>query len=832
MTTNKNNKKNNPQKQTHRPLEETKETSQKVDEALETKSDTGSSEEKAIEIADEVNTAESNDLLVRAKEIENQFKQLDSAKIRSGELMKEFEKVAQTLVEENARLEAVKASLVAREHAVVLAEQSRDVELAEARKALEGELGERRATLLDQIEKELSSLRSVRLADIEKAEAEERERSRQIIEREKESWAEDFERQGRIIQNMREEVEREKGIVLALQNELEGRRVELQQLESDIEERNERLKRMAQRRSGNLDAEVRELLDAERRTFQVRLESAAADADHLREALRSQDELLGNFEQLQRQLGGREPAAVIAELKTLNEQLVRAREELATRPSEEMRTRNSFLEDERTNLRNTIDTLTRDAMKMRSDADKAAELMRVNGQLSDNLSLMEQRADLFEGASNQYKAELDRLRSAYERPAEIEARFSEIELPLVGFDRIIKGEQSGSDENEWLSGVQDACSKYGIHFHPRIIKAFHTSLKTSEWSPLTILAGVSGTGKSELPRLYSHFGGLYFEPLSVQPTWDSQESMLGFFNSIDNKFDAQPVLRFLAQSQKERKLGATLEDKPYPGLSDSLCLVLLDEMNLAHPELYFAEFLSKLELRRGMKGAEVPKLPVKIGAGMKQYELPLGRNVLWIGTMNQDETTKSLSDKVLDRAVVIYFPRPSDLKRRQRLTPLDDGNRGSRLPLSTWRSWLAQESLFTEEEVLPYKRFVEEMNQSLSVAGRAIGHRVWQSIEYYMSNYPDVREAGGDMSAKKLAMHIAFEDQLVQKVMPKLRGIDTRGKSLDECLAPIRAQLIAGVDGHGFELAEDFDLATELGYGQFMWQTANYLKDDVVNESA
>ena len=81
-------------------------------------------------------------------------------------------------------------------------------------------------------------------------------------------------------------------------------------------------------------------------------------------------------------------------------------------------------------------------------------------------------------------------------------------------------------------------------------------------------------------------------------------------------------------------------------------------------------------------------------------------------------------------------------------------------------------------------------------------------------------------------MHIAFEDQLVQKVMPKLRGIDTRGKSKDECLDKIRGQLVAGIGGNGFNLAEDFDLATELGYGQFIWQSANYLKVEDSDESA
>jgi hypothetical protein len=100
-----------------------------------------------------------------------------------------------------------------------------------------------------------------------------------------------------------------------------------------------------------------------------------------------------------------------------------------------------------------------------------------------------------------------------------------------------------------------------------------------------------------------------------------------------------------------------------------------------------------------------------------------------------------------------------------------------------------------------------------------------------MANYPDVREAI-DEGSKKRAMHIAFEDQLVQKVMPKLRGIDTRGKSRVECLDKIREQIVRGIDGTSFNLSEDFDLATELGYGQFIWQSANYLTDDDLDEPA
>jgi len=79
-------------------------------------------------------------------------------------------------------------------------------------------------------------------------------------------------------------------------------------------------------------------------------------------------------------------------------------------------------------------------------------------------------------------------------------------------------------------------------------------------------------------------------------------------------------------------------------------------------------------------------------------------------------------------------------------------------------------------------------------------------------------------------MHTAFEDQLVQKVMPKLRGIDTRGKSKTECLDKIRGQIVSGIEENPFNLADDFDLACELGYGQFIWQSANYLKEEPGNE--
>lgn len=735
-------------------------------------------------------------------------------------------------------IEAEKAKLTEREKAIIIAEQKRDagfaderaalnIELRDKRNQVDAEISNIRAKKLLELDDEVAKLKSTRLSEISNTENMERERIRAEIVKEREAWATQQNDDRKKLNAERTELEKQRGALSALQSEVEGRKVELESAERMIERKEQRLEQQWQRRNEQLQDEVEEQIRERRKSLEATEANFRAENARLRQALNIQTGLVSAFEQLKQQLGGKDPAEILRALNSQTDELKRLREELATRPTEEMRERYQALESDARNQRARADELERQIISNEAAVAEIGDLRRQNSVLNAENKSLAQRASIFEGAANEAQAELNRLRAAYERPAEVEARYKEIEMPHISVDKAKQPVQHEIDEITWLTGIGNACDTYGLHFNPRILKAFHTALKTAEWSPLTVLAGVSGTGKSELPRLYSHFGGIYFEPLSVQPNWDSQESMLGFFNSIDNKFDAQPVLRLLAQSQKPWS-------NDYPGLQDAVCLVLLDEMNLAHPELYFAEFLSKLELRRGRKGSDVPFIPVKIGAGMKPYELSLGRNVLWTGTMNQDETTKSLSDKVLDRSIIINFPRPTELKRRLKLTPLDERNRGPALHKASWQSWLVQGSIFPEEVVKPFKAFIENMNAALAISGRALGHRIWQSIEYYMANYPDVRAALAekDEPSTHKAMHIAFEDQLVQKVMPKLRGIDTRGKSKTECLDKIRGQIVAGINGNSFNLAEDFDLACELGYGQFIWQSANYLNVSVTDSNA
>lgn len=761
--------------------------------------------------------AELNDKRVQLEEMELQAKNgfPELFKEKFSEVIEQLKEREENATERWKHIQSKSEELRQRELKIQKAEIERetgytderaklDDELFNLRKEQEKELESKRASALTTIEKELSEKRTSRIASLEKEIADRLKVHEVEIQQEKDE-----------IQQEKDEIEQKRKALLKDQAELDELKDKLEYQKQRLRSRQDQL----EERELNLNLEVNDKVAERKQSFESEKSALNDEIARLRESIKTSSALISNFEELKQKLGDEDPAAILLKLKTYEEEIKKLRDDLATRPTQEMQEAFDRLKSEREHTEREKEKYKADYQKLFASQQDQNELEAENDSLKRQNKILTNQRDNIEAYNNQLQVDIKRLQSAYEREADREARIRDIEQPYI--QKEMPRAADKVEELQWLDGISKSCIDYGLRFPRRILHAFHTALKTSEWSPITVLAGVSGTGKSELPRLYSHFGGINFLSLSVQPNWDSQESMLGFFNSIDNKFDAQPVLRLLAQSQK-----AQAEGYPF-GLEDVMSLILMDEMNLAHVELYFAEFLSKLELRRGRKGNDVPSLEVKLGAGIQHYDLPLGRNVLWAGTMNQDETTKSLSDKVLDRGIVINFPRPTTLERRRQLKPLDD--QAPLLPRKLWESWWCRESKFNDDQILPFKGFIEDMNTSLSKVGRALGHRVWQSIEYYMSNYPDVLEAqrNNDDEGLRKAMKIAFEDQLVQKVMPKLRGIETRGKSKSDCLDKIRTQLVNA----DYTIIEDFDLACEFGYGQFIWNSANYLKDTNIDNN-
>ncbi|MDY6268631.1 MAG: hypothetical protein SPL39_06625 [Selenomonadaceae bacterium] len=585
-----------------------------------------------------------------------------------------------------------------------------------------------------------------------------------------------------------------------------------------------------QTRERGLESEVAEKMADYRQNHDTQLKNARDEMEQLRRQLETTEQELYTYQDFRAKYGT-EPSVLEAQMIELKRAKEDLEGQLAKRPGPEKDQECRDLKADCARLEGELKREREEGAQRKQQVLELEDLRNKNTLLEASNHTLQSSLETAQDVISSQDEQIKRLTATETSPADREKRAASLHEPYLTRPFQAPAEDAGLDELEWLQTIYENCKEYGLQFPLRILYAFHTSLKIANWSSLSVLAGVSGTGKSELPHLYARFGGLNFINVPVQPNWDSQESMLGFFNSIDNKFDAQPVLRFLVECTENYK--------------DNMAIVLLDEMNLAHVEHYFADFLSKLEMRRSASTSEPQTIEVNLGAGVKPYPLPLRTNVLWCGTMNQDETTKSLSDKVLDRGTVIHFPRPHHLISRKSAMNLELfcekklDHPVTPMSLKTWDGWREKVIPFKEgseqmKELDRYRLLLEQMNESLSHAGRAIGHRVWQAVEHYAINHPLVRDAyektvqgtgkeavstGEATGELRDALHIAVEDQIVQKVMPKLRGIDTRGTTREECLDPI-GELIRKEFP---DIADDFKIACEMGYGQFMWNSAEYI---------
>ena len=677
--------------------------------------------------------------------------------------------------------------------------ESRRAQALAALSQLQDKMAKERAEANAKLSEEITAERSARQANLTQELGQRRERFLEDLARERMEYDQRLETERGRLAEERARTEEATAALQPLQIELREAQAEVQ-LEARLLEADRRaLDSTVEKRVREHDEESRGRFVAKERQLDSVLKERAMH--HSR---------IASLESSAMRFGDRTAEEVEEELVSLRTDREQLREKLARRPSEQVGEELRQLEEERDGWDAARAALQRELAELKGERHTWLYEQRELENQRDLAEAARRSRDALEAEAKRLDAQVQRLRSLHEQPKEREARIGSIEQPR--FSSVSPGVQASDlKEVDWLDGIHEKCVDSGLTFPRRLLHAFHTSLKIAEWAPMTVLRGVSGTGKSELPRLYSRFGGLAFEPLSVQPNWDSPQSLFGFFNSVDNRFNATPLLRSLVQSQK-RPDDATYEG----GLSDRVLLVLLDELNLSHVELYFSDLLSKLELRRG---AEDVSLEIDLGAGLDEYKLPLGRNVLWVGTMNEDETTKSLSDKVLDRSNVLGFPRPQKLLRRQEAMLCEPA---PMLSYSTWEKWIGRtsESGLTNDEAERYKSVLDEINGYLESVGRALGHRVWQSVESYMANYPDVRaaRASDDAEALDRVLNIAFEDALVQKVMPKLRGIETSGRARDTCLDPIATLL----DKSNPNLGEDFELATSLGYA-FVWRSARYI---------
>ncbi|MCY3820135.1 MAG: hypothetical protein OXH52_12355 [Gammaproteobacteria bacterium] len=319
-------------------------------------------------------------------------------------------------------------------------------------------------------------------------------------------------------------------------------------------------------------------------------------------------------------------------------------------------------------------------------------------------------------------------------------------------------------EDDMLRGFMDHLGGQRLNYPERIVRAFHTALKVNDLSPLTVLSGLSGTGKSQLPRAYARFFGIHFLHVPVEPGWDSPQDLLGFYDFVAERY--RPTDRARALAHFDSEFGVC-SDRNW---SDRMLIILLDEMNLARTEYYFSEFLSRLEMRGSRNGTGNQArsesrilIDLPYGKDDEQKLLYVPHNVLWVGTLNEDETTQALSDKVLDRANSIRFapPQPHTLSEYSAAPDESAEMSNGYLPYERWIGWSGGDNAAVDRgSGNEIKETLEELAGIMQAAGRGFGYRITQSIKAYIDRYP-----GEDW-------RLPMVDQINMRLLPKLSGAE------------------------------------------------------------
>ena len=192
----------------------------------------------------------------------------------------------------------------------------------------------------------------------------------------------------------------------------------------------------------------------------------------------------------------------------------------------------------------------------------------------------------------------------------------------------------------------------GLLFPDYLSPAFWNALRTKGF---VFLAGLTGTGKTKLAVKIAELCGKTHKFISVRPDWTDKTELLGWVNPLakegEPRYRKGLVLDFILRAFEDYGNNKEIA-QPY--------FLILDEMNLAHIEYYFADFLSVLESGRDKEGWTNEAIKLHEDNKIEQddkipREIKLPPNLYIIGTLNTDETTKSLSPKVLDRGFVLEF---------------------------------------------------------------------------------------------------------------------------------------------------------------------------------
>ncbi len=296
-----------------------------------------------------------------------------------------------------------------------------------------------------------------------------------------------------------------------------------------------------------------------------------------------------------------------------------------------------------------------------------------------------------------------------------------------------------------------------IYFDIDLVRSYIAGLATSK---IVLLEGLSGTGKSTLPRRFMEFLSGSSEFIPVQSTWKDRADLLGYYNDFTSNF-------------KETRFLKTLYENNYT--TDKMSTVVLDEVNLSRVEYYFADFISAMEypvdmraveLMQPIKGRKMPKM-------LDDGRLHIPENTFFVGTANKDESTYTITERVYDRAIVINF--------EQKHFPIETENVTEPIKVSykqfeklVNQAKANEDGRLSDEEKMKFEELYDFINDNFDIQ---VGDRIFAQIDTFAAVFS---ACGGN---KYRALDVMFANKFIRKLNNTFD--DNVSENLDRLVAMI-----------------------------------------------
>ncbi|KRQ88069.1 PhoH-like protein [Caloramator mitchellensis] len=312
-------------------------------------------------------------------------------------------------------------------------------------------------------------------------------------------------------------------------------------------------------------------------------------------------------------------------------------------------------------------------------------------------------------------------------------------------------------KSEWqfLQSFKQYVLQEGLCYKDIDLYNFHVCVKTN---PLTIISGMAGTGKTRLAVAYAKALGLdeeHYTVIPISPAYTEPADIIGYLNTSKEEFI--PSETGIADILKRAM------DK-----QDELFMIIFDEMNLSQVEYWFSPFISLLEMDEDERKLTLYNKNSNCKNSDKYPpNIMVKDNVIFVGTVNIDETTKDFSDRLLDRANVLtlqnvpFIEMKDMFKNRKKI---EFNNFGQSKFLKAWRRDVEIPiDVYKENEL----KFFDKLHQIINSVDKqkGVSYRTLQHIALYILNIPE-NEKGEMLIDRGRAIDIAIK----QRILTKIKG--------------------------------------------------------------